>query len=104
MGAVNICPAPVGAVGTVVSAITGMLSAAKDPTQGGACPPTVNGVQVTSAGQLNQLINQTFYNLTGMSPMQWTASNGAYSTSGTSGTDTSSITTVVGGYTTSGRQ
>lgn len=91
----------VGAAGTVVSAITGAISAAMDPSQGGACK-TTTGTPATSTAQLNQVNNTAFYNLTGMSPMQWTASNGAYSDSQTS--NTGSVTAVVGGYSSSGRQ
>lgn len=99
MGAMtlDLPQALIGTVGLVVSAAMGVLDAGLDPSQGGACKQLTGGTQVTSSAQLSQLVNQTFYNLTGMSPMQWSASNGAYAT-GSSGTDTGGITAIVGGY------
>lgn len=96
----NLPATVVGAAGLVVSFVTGGIEAALDPTQGGKCPS--NTGWSGSVADISQMINQAFYNLTGMSPMQWTASNGAYSD--TQGSSTSSITAIVGGYMPSGRQ
>lgn len=79
----NLPQTLVGALGLAVSFITGALSAANDPKQGGACPNSAsyNGA-ITSPGQLTELINQAFYQCTGMSPSEWASSNGAETSSG----------------------
>ena len=95
LAAMGLPPQVAAALGVAITWLTGTVSAANDPSQGGNCK-IGSGTASTPTQTLQQALNQLCFALTGMSPMQLAASNGEYTTS-TSGSNVGSGT-VMGGY------